>query len=275
MSETQPSSITLAYDQIQQIYSENFLTKVLKASQKRNYLWHVAMPKSGSTWLSEILAELFKIRGGTTSRLIPDHAQRPQEIDPRLFVNPQGQDVFFYQQHCVYSRYTEHLVNLTGTKIIFQYRNLPDVMVSLRDHFELALSGKYDMPSRNGYPKGMWGLEQEKIFDYILDVELPWYCKFLDGWLSSDLAQSDRFFAVRYEDLIDSPAEILRRLSTSLSMDFTEEEILQAIENSASNFTRKNKAVVGRGKSMLSEAQKEQIARVSGYFRTLDNLYKD
>ena len=95
MNETEPSSITLAYNQIQQIYSEKFLAKVLKASQGRDYLWHVAMPKSGTTWLSSILSELFKIKGGTTYQLVPDHAQRPQEIDPRLFITAPGQPVFF------------------------------------------------------------------------------------------------------------------------------------------------------------------------------------
>ena len=263
-------NFSFTYEEIQEIYSDKTFFKILNVSNSRNYLWHIAMPKSRTTWLSSIISEIFKVRGGITAKLVPDYAQRPQEIDPRLFITPPGRDIFFTQQHCLYSRYTELLVKITGTKMIFQYRNIPDALISLRDHIDDALFGS--KIEKHAMPKATWKLERENITDYILDVELPWYCKFLDGWLSSDLFNSNYFFALRYEDLIAAPKETVMALSQYLSLNFQEKEIDEAINNAASRFTRKNKGVVGRGYSQLSEKQKQKIINVAKYFNIPDDL---
>ena len=265
MSKDNAGTANLNYSQIQDLYSDKMLFSVLShAKNHRNFLWHVALPKSGTTWLSEILQNVYLSRNTITSILVPDYAERPQEIDPRLFITPKTKDVFFRQQHCLYSRYTKNLVEITGTKIVFQYRNIEDALASLIDHLDDALFGS--MVQKHTMVKGTHSLNRDELPDYVIDVELPWYCKFLSGWLTSDLASSYDFHKINYDDLKQSPSDAVLHLSNSLNLGFSEKEVLAAINTSSQAFTRKNKGVSGRGLEVFTSEHKDKIVRCMGYF---------
>ena len=265
MNKDNAGTVDLNYSQIQALYSDEMLFSVLsKEKNHRNFLWHVALPKSGTTWLSAILKNIYSLRNITTSQLVPDYAERPQEIDPGLFVTPKTKDVFFRQQHCLYSRYTKNLVETTGTKIVFQYRNLEDALASLVDHYDDALFGS--MVEKHAIVKGVHSLNRDELSDYVIDVELPWYCKFLSGWMASDLATSYDFHKINYDALKQSPSDAVLQLSNSLNLGFSEKEVLAAINSSSEGFTRKNKGVSGRGREVFTGEQKDKIVRCMGYF---------
>lgn len=268
--------IKVSYGDFQRIYSDDVLDQVLMSSAqtgRRRYCWHVAMPKSGSTWLSAIVGKMYQRRGGVISHLVPDHATRPQEIDPRYFITAARQQVFFAQQHCVWSRYTERLIDLTQTKIIFQYRDLLDVLMSHRDHIDDALYGSE--VEKHAVPHGIHKLDSQQILDYVIDVELPWYCRFLDGWMSSGLAGKPNIFhVVRYEDLVDSPIATLQEMVSALSLEFKVEEIEAAYIEAGQGFTRKNKGVVGRGRATFTKSQLNRIKRTARYFNLASDYIK-
>lgn len=255
----------LTYNDFQKLYSDDALSAVLRASSERNYLWHVAMPKSGTTWLSNIIGQMYQSRGGVVGKLVPDYGTRPQEIDPRYFINTAGKDVFFRQQHCVWSRYTERLIRLTQTKIVFQHRDLLDVLMSLRDHIDDSIHGS--QVEKHTLPPGIHNLDEQQILDYVIDVRLPWYCNFLDGWMASKLAGEPQIFhMVRYEELVDSPIATLQKMVFALNLGFEDEEIQSAYDLAGEGFTRRNKGVIGRGKSTFSDIQLDRIKRIVRYF---------
>lgn len=254
------------------IYSDRILRAALIGSKNRNFLLHIAMPKSGTTWFSSVFNKLYNSKNWKFAQLVPSYGTRPQEIDPRYFFVHSGKNVFFRQQHCVWSKYTEEIIKYTNTKIIFQYRNIPDAMISLRDHFEDALFGsKKEKPS---LPKGIYGLKKSEILDYVLEIELPWFCKFLDGWLKSDLAQTDQFYALRYEHYVSSQKDILLDISKKFKLPFNESDIQKAIASSENVFTRKNVGVVGRSKSILNKTQIKKIMITAKYFNLDQDLLK-
>jgi len=265
MSNSSTQNVNLSYSQIQDLYSDKTLISLLShAKNRRNYLWHVALPKSGTTWLSAILQNIYSSRNMTTSTLVPDYAERPQEIDPRRFITPKTNDVFFRQQHCLYSRYTRSLVETTGAKIVFQYRKIEDALASLVDHYDDALFGS--MVEKHTLVTGVHSLQRDQLVDYVIDVELPWFCKFLSGWLTSDLAGSNVFYKMDYDDLLESPSNAVLQLSDSLRMGFSEKEVLAAIDVASLGFTRKNKGVPGRGLEFFTSKQKHKIVKCMGYF---------
>ena len=265
MSENNEKTVNLTYSQTQELYSDKTLLSVLAQGKNfRNFVWHVALPKSGTTWLSSILRSIYSSRNIVTSQLVPDYAERPQEIDPRLFITPKTNDVFFRQQHCLYSRFTKTLVEVTGTKIVFQYRNIEDALASQVDHLDDALFGS--KAEKHAMVKGAHSLNRDELRDYVIDVELPWYCKFLSGWLTSDLASSHYFHKINYDALKESPSDAILHLSNSLDLGFSEREVLAAISISSQGFTRKNKGVSGRGHEVFTGAQKDKILRCMGYF---------
>ena len=258
------SQIELSYNHLQKIYSDKFIDNALSLRKDRKYVWHVALPKSGTTWLSTILRHLFAMRKISTASLVPAYAQRPQEIDPRFFITPQTNDVFFRQQHCLHSNYTEKLIRLTNTKIIFQYRNLEDALTSLVDHYHDALFGT--MTEKHALVKGTWTLKERELNDFVIDVKLPWYCEFLSGWLTSDLVNSDIFYKLNYDDLKASPFDTISHLSDAFALGFSKEEIDEALEKSSSGFTRLNKGITGRGARNFTDKQKDKIKKCMSYF---------
>lgn len=246
-------------------YDDSSLYKLLGESS-RKYVWHVAQPKSGSTWLTNILEKLFAEHDMCSERLVPAYGLRPQEIDPRLFITPKKKDVFFRQQHCMYSSYTEFLIKTTKTKVIFQYRNLEDSLASLVDHMDKALNQEEDPEfCKSDYPIGLRSLNKDEIIDYIIDIECPWYCKFLAGWIGSGLL--DSMFIVSYEELNKSPFDTLSSLSTHFHFGFTNDQIQNSIDLVSKLSTRKNKGIVGRGRLTFTSSQKARISRYANYFQ--------
>lgn len=262
----------IEYSELSMFYQDSVMDAALRVASAKSFLWHVAMPKSGTTWVSKIFAHLVTQQGGEVGQLVPDHATRPQEIDPRRFITPSASAVFFRQQHCLWSRYTERLVGLTGTKILFQYRDLLDAMLSLHDHIEDALFGTG--VERHTQPKGIWQLERSEILDYVIDVRLPWYCLFLDGWLQSDLSKSQNFYAMSYEALVASPTDELRKAVEALELNYSKQQISEAVTAVEQGFTRKNKGVVGRGASAFSAEQMQRVRRTVGHFKSLAGLVR-
>ena len=200
--------------------------------------------------------------------MVPAYGSRPQEIDPKKFItsgkiNCENDSVFFIQQHCVWSEYTELMVRLTNTKIIFQHRNIFDVMVSARDHYLSAIMGNSETQT---IPKPLFKLDKKQLMDYIIDTKCGWYCEFLQGWLQSSLYNSNNFCQVRYEDLKENTFETIKFISSSLSLNFKTDQIRSAIRKSAQSNTRKNIGENNRSKLELTQKQEENILKIASYY---------
>lgn len=258
-----------------QLYNSNTkFFSLLSSTSNRSYLWHVAMPKSGTTWLSNIFSHLYKLKGSTVAALVPHYGTRPQEIEPKLFLTTGkpcnlNEKIFFVQQHCVWSEYTEFLVKLTNTKIIFQHRNIFDVMISARDHYQSAIKGNNE--ESNIVPKPLFSKSPEALLDYIIDTKCGWYCEFLYGWLQSKLFNSKSLFQVRYEDLVNDTFEVINKVNSYFSLKFTFQEIERAINLSNMTKTRKNIGQNNRSKAILSDMQKEKILNIASYYNLPKN----
>lgn len=169
------------------------------------------------------------------------------------------------QQHCLYSRFTNKLVDVTGTKIVFQYRSIKDALAFLIDHYDDALFGS--MQEKHTMPSGAHNLNRENLRDYVIDIELPWYRKFLSGWMTSDLAITDTFYTKNYDDLKASPSNTVFNLSKALDLGFSEKDVATAVDTSSSGFTRLNKGLSGRGLDQFTSEQKEKMVRCMHYFK--------
>ena len=141
---------------------------------------------------------------------------------------------------------------------------MEDSLASLIDHYDDALFGS--MAEKHTMVRETHSLQRDQLSDYVIDIELPWYCKFLSGWLKSDLASSCDFYKINYDQLKQSPADVVLQLSHSLNLGFSEKEVLEAINASSKGFTRKNKGVSGRGIDAFTSEHKEKILRCMSYF---------
>ena len=262
------------YADLQIIYGENFLKQILtKIGRSRRHIWHIALPKSGSTWLSNILMLLLKEKNWAYGNLLPFYGKRAQEIDPRYFflTGNSKTNIFFRHQHCVCSEYTEHLLKSSGTTAFLQVRNIFDVTVSMFDHFRKIINGSW--AGSELLPNGCKTWSDSTLLDYIIDIELPWYIKFLDSWLSSHLVINNNIYVTKYEDLVSSPNETIRSILTFAQIEnITDEEIENALtmNSKGKGQTLFNKGVIGRGKKILSNTQIERITKYINYYPKTD-----
>jgi hypothetical protein len=76
--------------------------------QNKGFVWHIAMPKSGSTWVSRVLSYGLGTKDWKSANLIPKAERREQEISTSeiLRQNLVTKKIFTIQQHTPYSEYT-------------------------------------------------------------------------------------------------------------------------------------------------------------------------
>ncbi len=256
--------------ELQLLFSENTIENLLVQTSKiRRFFWHIATPKSGSTWLSLVLVSLLKGKGWAWGNLLPHHGERAQEIDPRYFFLPGDGNIFFRHQHCVYSEYTEHLLKVSGTTSFLQVRNIFDIITSLVDHKRKVIKGEWY--GIKYLPSGCESWTDSLICDYVIDIDLPWLVKFLNGWLTSSLVLNNDIYVLRYEDLVDTPIKSIRDLFTFAKIEgITDSEIENALTSSSKGKTLFNKGVYGRGKKLLSSMQIEKIEKYLNYYPKTD-----
>ena len=202
--------------------------------------------------------------------MVPAYGTRNQEIDPRRFltaglVGSVDTDVFFVQQHCQFSQYTHSLITQSRTKVIFQYRKIDDAIVSLADHIRAAITDPSN-PERTALTPSILALDPDRILYYVIDIEAPWYFKFLDGWMNTEFYQSGQLSPVRYEELKADPVDTVYRLAGDLGLNVRVGTVVTAVEDSKNKMTRKNVGVNGRGKLMLNDSHKTKIDQMASFY---------
>lgn len=247
--------------------SEQGLANAFAQTSSRNYLWHVAMPKSGSTWLTAVLENICRSKGWEVGRLFPYAGRRNFEIDPRYFFIDGCVDssVFFHHQHCEYSDYTAYLVLRSRSKCIVQIRSVLDAAASLVDWYKYML--KTGHPDAITLPKNAAQWTDEYFINYVIDHNLPTYIRFAEGWLHSDLmSRGDLLTLVRFENLLTNPLDEVVRISRWANLKASQEEIKFALEAAGNADTKKNKGLVGRGRQLFSIQQLNKIENLVGYY---------
>jgi hypothetical protein len=230
----------------------------------RIHVWHIAAPKTGSTWLTVILSDLLK---WNVCPLIPDYDRREQEIEiTNLLYSSMHNSCFSPHQHCRYSQSTRLIIEKLGITPVLQYRNIFDTVVSFYDHcngMQLAFPMAY-MDEKN------WKeLDNERRMDFIIDLIVPWFFNFYAGWFSSDLFKDGKIILVSYDDLVAHPHAEVKRILARIGIEKTDDEINSAILLSQDGKIRKNVGTSGRS-ACLSPEQRQRIRTLAGYYPHID-----
>lgn len=235
-----------------------FYVKRLIYSNRKPGIIVACMPKSGSTFLTTILAHI------TKSRLIkPIEAERQDE-----------QNLFYPILVDLYgSRYVAHIhlkaseSNIRkivdfGLKPIVLIRNLYDVVVSLNDHLHREDIRTFNIFIDHSFCK----LPKVEQYDRIIDLALPWYINFYVSWSTTSIKPH----WVTYEDLTSNSTNTIQDVLNYCDVPANSTEIENAISSVSKSKTRFNKGIGGRGKEELSDAQIARIQRLCQYYPNID-----
>jgi hypothetical protein len=236
-------AITLSYD--------SAITELRRQAGKK-FIFHVASPKSGSTGIAQSVGPFLRTRGWKTPSMTVGGGNRAQDffLSELIRLEALEHDIFTDHQHCVFSSYILELLTAINAKVVFQTRNLYDMLISLRDH----LDNETTVKPMFYIDRNQWAaLKQSEKLDFLIYNVAPWYINFWVGWSHAQKAMGENFLVVRYEDLLQRPDDIFESI-----LDFSELP-RSAFPTSTDSiytknvFTRKNKAIIGRGELFTTE----------------------
>jgi len=167
------------------------------------HLLIAGQPKSGSTFLKNVLCELTGFRD-----LFLFHASGQSEQDlffPSLLEFATVPTVT--QQHCRAAESNLQLMQAFGMRAVVLVRNLADVVVSLRDLYNQgAIFGTFFNPET-------WRQrDAECQANLIIDHIVPWHLQFLASWQQAEKEQRAPVFWLTWEALMQDQYSAVQRI---------------------------------------------------------------
>lgn len=232
---------------------------------KKNIVWIASYPKSGSTWFRAVLSNLksessepasinkMDITGIASSRTLFDQLSGISSSDlstdeielyrPHVYrqLSADSEENIYLKVHDAW------LKNKSGTPIfpgentkgvIYIIRHPLDVAVSLSHHN--AENVEESLRKMNDSAYGLC-LGKKRLFNQLPQKMLSWSDHVRSWVMDSGL----RVHVMRYEDMIDNPQETFARSLNYLGIQFTEEKLSSAIQNSEFNTLKKQEQAEG------------------------------
>lgn len=220
---------------------------------KRTHILLACMPKSGSTFLTDLIGQL---PGFHQAALIPLAGRREQELDEVCLQKADGLD-YIAQVHVRHSDWTEDMCADYGLTPVVLVRNLFDVVVSLRDHVRNESTSWPVFFAEPHHGK----MDDQALELMIARLALPWYVNFYMGWRRApDVLMLD------YADLVSAPGKAVRDVLAFAGATVAEADIDAVVANVLGvNESRFNVGVAGRGRGLHPETVRAVLDLIEPY----------
>jgi hypothetical protein len=232
-------------------------------SSTRAHILLASMPKSGSTYLSDMIGRL---PGFHVVPLIPTAGRREQEldeyclrrVDPLSYVGP---------VHVRYSDWTENMRREHQLTPVVLVRNLFDVVVSLRDHMR-SEGTTWPMFFAEAHHADLDDAALERM---IAQLAIPWYVNFYMGW-----RQAPGVMMVSYEQLIEAPRQVVNDILGYAGASAGAAHVDAAVARVTSGGkSRLNVGVCGRGAALDGDVVQMILDMLAAYPAAAADPYVD
>ncbi len=211
------------------------------------------MPKSGSSFLRDVISEL---PGFRRALLIPTSERREQELDEFCLQQVNNLD-YVAQNHVRYSSWTAEMCREYDLRPVVLVRGLLDVIVSLRDHMRSEGPVWHNFFAEAHHVE----LDDAELELMIARLALPWYINFYMGW-----RQAPGTLMIRYEDLIAAPAKVVGDILAFSGAEVAAAEVERVVEHVRGvGESRFNVGVVGRGSTLRPETVRTVLELLDFY----------
>src|SRR2546426_1625946 len=239
-----------------------------KASWPHHLIFIAGLPKSGTTWLAQLLDA------------VPGYRDRwPRDPDDCVFNHDLCEAAFaslpwdLYSVVKLHTRFTPTnlaVIEKFKVRTVVMYRDLRDQCVSWYFHV------LYDSGHRHHqYYKEV---SKEEGLSHCIEITLEHYVPWIHGWQPLVAQHPDRFLEVRYEDLQVDPVKVLTRVLEFYDIRLPEERIAEIVARTAAKTKfdlRANlrwrsgtarKGIVGDWRNHLTDRHVQRFKDVCGKF---------
>ena len=254
----------------EQFIQESFEFKA-KNFQKGTHSAVASIPKSGTGFLNKLTDNLTNLENTRIAQVFDWHTDMNNVYFP-LMVNIYEKDCFCTLWHLQGYDYNIELLKNLNVKTVFLYRNIFDVVVSLRDYF--VKTKRVSLYLRE---IDFLNFEIEEQYDVLIEIILKDELKRFLYWHKAHQKYENNIRIVSYNELVDNTLNTLKMISAFYGLSKNDEEILKAIE--LTNTKKKvdpeihfNKGIKGRGKALLTPRQQQRIYDQVKLYKNLEAL---
>lgn len=220
-----------------------------------NLIFIAGLPKSGTTWLFQLLRELPGYHPAYVYD--PDGCNLLHKICTDNFAHLPAYGHYVMKLHTEYSVETTEIFEKFNIKPIIMYRDLRDQCVSRYFH---VLN---DSLHRDN--KLYSSLTKEEAMTHNIQVTIDYYMSWIENWLAGVKKKPEQFHEIKYEILRANPIETLSAVLSFFRITLSPNEIEQITQKVASqtkfdikeNFIKKSstarKGIVGDWRNHFTE----------------------
>lgn len=243
----------------------NDVMRSIKPSQAADRILVACMPKSGSTFVSRCLVEFCRV-----PRRILHASSEIQELS-KTRLEMIGDKGCVAQSHIFPTKNNLALIKEHDLAIVVLQRNVMDCLVSLRDMYVERVQSQEGVwadafISQFGYfDHAFLSLDPPEQYDYIIETALVWYLQFHIAWNSQHLSGYKNLVRINYERFFADTQANFEKLLDDLGCLNAERLASFTLPAKApgSDGVRFNVGRPGRGRELLSPAQRERIHRIA------------
>jgi tetratricopeptide (TPR) repeat protein len=234
----------------------------MSTSQLGHHVFIACMPKTGSTFLKNVLT---KLTGYKDRFFFYAHGQNEHDLYlPAVLKNSTLNTVT--QQHSRASNANVQMMQAFNIKPVVLIRNIFDVVISLLDFYKGA--AKINTYHQIDYQN----MNDEERIDLLIDFFVPWYFQFYASWSDVESRELLPVTWLSYETMIADKPLAVERILDFYGLKHSPGAIVSSIAAEEADTQKNlfNKGIAGRGKSRLRDAQKERIRSFSRHYPSVD-----
>ncbi len=255
---------------------KDYIEETLNFKQKNTvcgkHLLINTMQKSGTQFLLEILTELtgYKRLSYIDSKNFSDY--RTEEYYSPDIVDNYNNDIIVDCWHRNATYYNMELIKKFNFKTVVLVRNIFDIIPSFReyllprkDYFYFSYLKDYDF----------YNLSADQQHDIVIRTHLGWLFEIYVSWYKAKHIHELDVMFVTYDDLVDKTEQTIQNICEYYELDKTTDEIINTINHVNDLKSKKkelnfNKGIKGRGRTLLTEEQKQYIVKFAKPYVNID-----
>ena len=235
-----------------------------RVRQNRIRILLAASPKSGSTFLTKLLAEAsgLKVRDACAA-----YGRAEQQIYLPKLTCALDNDTLIGHQHLRASEQTIHAVKLFGFRVVVLVRDFADTVISMRDHH---LRESVAHPMAFAEERQIASMSREQHLWFVIRMLMPWYFQFYVSWQVANRDPDMSVHWVSYHDLVAAPEKSLGEILQFCGLELPKEKLVEAVHAVGKKETRHNVGTEGRGRAELTAAQLSALQEMANFYPGID-----